>query len=401
MLISCLIAIGAWGALHISGHKLGTQEKSFTEQASQSSWPAAKENQDNRRITVESQDEPSDEILAKLENLLLDGLYENAANLLNDNYSLLTQQQLDEARDSYKKLARKISKKENPEKKRLWQSAVEVFNDLDAWSNLAKVLVELEEWNQALDALMTASQLENDSQSLINKLNGLTRVSAHIRAQLENQNDDIAIKALYQRLYDAHPSFPRFQLDLAQANIKLGQHSSGRSLLEPLQYDPDLGEVAKQVLVNLEQRLASLRAEAPSRSTINNADILVPLQRLGTSLIADVKIRHRNVRLLLDTGASITALDNGVIKTLRLRPTGQSINLNTANGVTRAQLYKAENIQLGQFNLKGHTIAGIELGSNNQFSGLLGTDVLNSLSRDYSFIIDNSRNALVFKPKLN
>jgi len=44
-------------------------------------------------------------------------------------------------------------------------------------------------------------------------------------------------------------------------------------------------------------------------------------------------------------------------------------------------------------------IAEIEFSSNSPFQGLLGTDLLNQLDTNYSYIIDNQKNALIFRAK--
>ena len=103
--------------------------------------------------------------------------------------------------------------------------------------------------------------------------------------------------------------------------------------------------------------------------------------------------------LLLDTGASITALSRELIDRLNLQPLNRQIRLNTANGSTLAELYQVERLQLGRLVLSDIVIADIDMGSTSNFQGLLGTDTLNKLRNDYDYVIDNGQKALIFKPK--
>ena len=42
-------------------------------------------------------------------------------------------------------------------------------------------------------------------------------------------------------------------------------------------------------------------------------------------------------------------------------------------------------------------VAEINLGNSQRFQGLLGTDLLNKVGADYSYLIDNENNALIFR----
>lgn len=126
----------------------------------------------------------------------------------------------------------------------------------------------------------------------------------------------------------------------------------------------------------------------------------MPLITAGSSFLIDVTIEQQSSRLLLDTGASITALSTELIKQLNLSPTGQSIQLSTANGVTNARLYRVKNLRLGQLILKNMIVAEIHMGRRSRFQGLLGTDALNQFNPRYSYIIDNQKSALIFRQHL-
>ncbi len=101
--------------------------------------------------------------------------------------------------------------------------------------------------------------------------------------------------------------------------------------------------------------------------------------------------------MLLDTGASITALSLDAIQRLGLEPTGRYIQLSTANGLRTAQLYSANNIRIGRLKKRHLIVAEVDMPSSSGVQGLLGTDLLNSIDQRYSYLIDNQKNALIFR----
>ena len=97
-----------------------------------------------------------------------------------------------------------------------------------------------------------------------------------------------------------------------------------------------------------------------------------------------------------DTGASITSLSQSTIDRLGLEPSGRAIQLSTANGTRRSELFQTERIRLGRLSVNNLLVASIDLGNNSRIDGLLGTDLLNQIDSRYSYVIDNQRNALIF-----
>ena len=150
-------------------------------------------------------------------------------------------------------------------------------------------------------------------------------------------------------------------------------------------------------LASQEKTLAPI--EPVRQSDSRASDIRIPLLRAGNSLLVDVAINSSSIRLLLDTGASITSLSSDTIRHLRLTPTGRSISLSTANGLTQSQLYSADRLNLGPLRLNNLLVAEVDFGRAGQVQGLLGTDVLKHVSREYSYLIDDQKNALIFRKK--
>lgn len=349
----------------------------------------------------ESPGQPADPLevnLHAVDHLLNESRFDEAVQALDSLYPGLSSKELDQFKALFLDTANRLSLTQNNLlAKDMLVRYTASYDDTDAWNQLGNVLMMLEDWQPALNAFLRSSALEYRPEELVRKLSALVQTSSYVRAALEKQGDEHAIHNMYQNLNRLHPNYPRFQLELALSFLRLQQPGQARVLLEALMYDSEWGALARQ---NLRKIDASIAAESQSTKSQPDPgqDVVVPLTRLGDSFLVDVSINSRNIQLLLDTGASITALSQNAIKALKLRPTGNYIQLNTANGPRRAQLYQAGNIRIGNMVKQGFVIAEIDL-AGSAAQGLLGTDLLNQMDSRYSYIIDNRKNALIFRSR--
>lgn len=276
---------------------------------------------------------------------------------------------------------------------------IEFYDDLDAWTLLANTHESREDWQSMLDSLLRANQLENNTDRYNNNLRRMVRAASKLATDLQRNNDVLGRLALYQSLYEAYPQYARFEYELAQAYLDAGDQLSAKTAFNNLIYDPELGTLAQQRLALIEAQENELAAAEAAPEEPKKNQIVVPLVRAGTSLLVDAQVEGYATRLLLDTGASITSLSKQKVRQLGLRATGQALNLNTANGVTKAKLYYADSLSFGRLNFKNVTVAEVDLGNSRRFDGLLGTDVLRSVGNNYSYLIDDQKNALIFEAR--
>lgn len=339
--------------------------------------------------TGESQ-KPDDE-LSKIQTLIKRNRPDDAANAINDSYSSLSIKDLDRLKNEFISLA--LSQHDKTDQQQMTLAAAsKVFDDIDIWLLLSNSAAKNQDWPLAHKAQVRASQLESDSSKLDQHYKKLFFTAGKLRTGFENSGDEISINGLYSELNLLHPSVPRFQLELAFSHLRLNDTVSAEALLLNLSYDNDFGAIAQRTLDKITESIAPIKPEAPITS---RTEIVVPLIASGSSFLINVAIDQRQTRLLLDTGASITALSKDLIATLNLKDTGNTISISTANGIKTARLYKTRRLELGRLVLQNMTIAEIDLAPNNRFQGLLGTDVLNQLG-DYNYLIDKQRSALIF-----
>ncbi|MBX2848305.1 MAG: retroviral-like aspartic protease family protein [Acidiferrobacterales bacterium] len=360
------------------------------------------ENSSNTEITSGFAAENSnDDKIFEIARLLEKEQYISAVELLDAEYQRLSSQELLELEKIFLNKATQFKRaSESSSAIALLTHYSDTFNSLQGWGLLANIQIDEKNWQAANQALNRAIAIEYRPDQLDTLMTKLVSVASHQRALMERQNDELGINQLYADLYASHPSYARFQLELALSNLRLKDTTSARNLLEPLRYDSEFSAIASTALSNLENDASTAFAKPKQQEIVNQrSEIVIPLLRSGNSFFANTEINNRQTTLLLDTGASITALSKEMINSLNLKPIGRTIQLNTANGVTQAKLYRADRISLGRLTIRNLTVAEIDLASNSQIHGLLGTDLLNQLNSNYSYLIDNQRNALIFQEK--
>ena len=403
--ILTLMLLGIGGVVHIGRQNDGTQQVATTntqQQVAINQRVNDSEHQNSIDIKLNS---PTTSAGARFESILQlinAGQPLEAANSINQHYSNLSRDELNLLKSAF--LAQAFNSKNSAPSitKNILLATSKAFDDLDVWKHLGDVAASNSDWSTAFSAHLRASELENNSTDLELLLDKLVVSSSHVRSNFEGSGDLLSIKNLYQRLSDLHPNFQRFKYELAVASIALDEIENAQRLLELLVYDLELGEVAQKTLAQIQPQETpesdqdQVAKQKPKPDTRAN-DIVVPLIASGSSFIIDSTIERAPVRLLLDTGASITSLSTALVSRLNLEPTGQEIRLSTANGITRARVYKVKQLRLGSLVLRDMLIAEINLSSNRSFQGLLGTDALNQLKPQYNYLIDNQKRALIFR----
>ena len=407
--IISLTAAGSWGLWKIIEPNLNF-DKSSTQLNDSAQSPTEINKPKNLVNLIKTPANSSNKDLQQVVQWLEQNNTAQAIELVNDKYDEVDSQQLNLFKQAFFSQALKYSDQGQLKKaQRLLHKTSELFPEVEIFDLLTQVSADLEDWQNALNALLQSTLIESRPDILIDKLSTLANIASQRKNEFAASSDLESIRKLYQSLYDAHPSYAYFQLELAFSHLALNDINNARPLLSAIQYDLDVGAQAQEQLailddLNQQERQAAINAreelQAKKQQTIaGRNDIPISLIRAGNSFLIDSSIEGKKARLLLDTGASITALSPDLIARLRLSPTGDFVRLSTANGITESQLYLAKKIQLGRVTVKDLVVAEINLGDSRHFEGLLGTDLLNKAGDNYSYLIDNENNQLIFRRK--
>jgi len=405
LILSSLVLAGGWGVWKITDN--AQTDVPNREESSQNIARAQAKSESNITKTIQKAtkaDNPHRSItqdFSNIEQLLSNGQFETAVEHANLLYTSLDSHQAQGLKNIFLTYAEQLGNKNQTRKALALLSIFSLsFEDINAWTLIGQFASSLKDWPTAVNAYTRASLLEHQPDLVDYRLRELLKVANLHRNELQKRGDSLSVRDLFQKLYEAHPTYPRFQLSLAQAQIALNDINAAKQLLEPLQYDPDLGSLTKQILTQLEndaQQSAAERLAKQPKDDFLPSDIVVPLTKIGNSFVAQVSFANRPVRMLLDTGASITSMSASAIRRLGFEPIGRSIQISTANGLTSAPLYRASRVRIGRFNIERLVVAEIDLGREDQFQGLLGTDLLNRVNQNYGYLIDNQQSALIFR----
>jgi clan AA aspartic protease (TIGR02281 family) len=220
----------------------------------------------------------------------------------------------------------------------------------------------------------------------------LARITRRIRlvvskqAELYRKNaDSRGLLALYQELTQLEPDYAGWFVELAIAQLALDDRDAAQRSLALIIYDPDVGEQAQLMLTKLQQSATVAHDTDPV--ALATAVAGIPLVRSGQHFLVDAGPGNAgSLRLLIDTGASMTMVTPGALQRqgVRYRDTGKSRVFNTANGPVRAPIYILEALSVGDWSVQQLEIGVLELGGQTGIDGLLGMNFL----KHFRFFID-------------
>ena len=247
---------------------------------------------------------------------------------------------------------------------------------------LASLYQRDQQFYPALSALFNAMPVASTSDELT-QLDRLIQQTVKLAQTSIGDDDTQANITLYQFLIQHHAAHTPYYIELAKWFIEASQLDAAIEQLNVVEYDPFVGDTAQQMLAEIE-RLRLKLLETP-----------LALQRKGSHFMVDALLNHSDLRLLIDTGASLTVLDSVAAAQLGLRESDmlQRMQVNTANGVTEALLYRIDSMALGVFSVSPMDIAVVENLEVNGASGLLGMNFL----QHFEFRIDQSDAQLFLK----
>ncbi|HLC15356.1 MAG TPA: aspartyl protease family protein [Thermodesulfovibrionia bacterium] len=130
--------------------------------------------------------------------------------------------------------------------------------------------------------------------------------------------------------------------------------------------------------------------EKPLNGQTKGSVTLIPLKPIGKHFFVPLVLNNTlEAELLIDTGASITAISASLAEQLGLsgvEPQGY-VQLNTAGGVVEAPVYLLPTVQFGEYVVENFRIAVLTTFDQTNMTGILGMDLLRYFH--FSFDMDN------------
>ncbi|OED44389.1 hypothetical protein ACH42_07630 [Endozoicomonas sp. (ex Bugula neritina AB1)] len=264
------------------------------------------------------------------------------------------------------------------------------YQDISLLKLLALVYEEDQQLDKSIETYINARTYAYQP----DQLNFLNKRIHNLAKQLyehhvEKQSTEI-LMVLFQKLVLLEPDYTFYRFVLAKSYIAIADNDSAIRELEMLQFDPKYGHKTSQLLVGLRPSPLPDEPDEP----VNR----IPLSgRGGHYVVSAVTGSKYPVRLLIDTGATLTTLPKYILTELRKRELATRIahiELQTANGIRTAPVYRLKAFQIGHHTLANLEVAELDLGSSSS-DGLLGMNVLGK----FNFFIDQNHQTLSLEPR--
>lgn len=210
------------------------------------------------------------------------------------------------------------------------------------------------------------------------------QIAQGVRAAVSHFGDDVDARIqLYRYLIAQRAAYTPYYIELARLLIDASYLDAAVEQLAIVRHDPTVGEKAAQMLAEVEL-LRRQALESP-----------VALQRSGNHFIVNALVANHDLRLLIDTGASMTVLSSQAASQLGLgrQERLQTVVVNTVSGPAEAQLYRLDAMAVGAFSVAPIEVAVVELLEMSSAQGLLGMNFL----QQFEFRIDQQSQQLFLK----
>ena len=190
------------------------------------------------------------------------------------------------------------------------------------------------------------------------------------------------------RLLWHEPQHPPYLLMLAKAHIELQQYSQAKTLLYSLQFNTFYAEQVKSLLAII------------ALSDLQSVSIALEQQR-EHYLVSGVVDNSKDIRLMIDTGASISVMSTDYFNRIKNQLAPEFIRnatINTAGGVVKAPIYQFSSFEIGEYRIPNMQFVVMVLensGSKKNGDGLLGMNYLKA----FNFQIDQENSRLLLKPR--
>ncbi len=248
---------------------------------------------------------------------------------------------------------------------------------------LARIESELGSHQSALSVIIEADLLAKTptQQALITSLLAAI-VDAYARSLLATNSFD-AVDQLYERITFAMPEQAQFFLKLGQLRISLGNYDEALAPLSQIENHARYGALARELI-----------DQGEVQEPLEHLEVL-PLESNGSQFVVEATIdRQHRVRLLVDTGAAMTVLDDRVFQRLGYNLEGKPRGLfSTANGVVEAPIVSVGHLALGRAGIGPMPVGALHLSIPDNVEGLLGMNFL----RHYNFRIDSESSELLLE----
>lgn len=239
----------------------------------------------------------------------------------------------------------------------------------------------------------TYAYSDYDRERVESRLNGFV---LDVDSSYTGQEDWISLINFYAHIDTSGLMTSSYQYRQAIAHLRSGDEAFAIEQFRALLNDSLVGESANKALDSLLND-----SQTPTivyDSLFAGAD-KIELQKVGNQYAVNLSnARQDSVTLLIDTGASMTAMSLDAFN--KLNYSGEAVEqdrrvFRTASGVVQGTVFSVPELILGKHRLENTQIAVIDFGREQGIEGLLGMNILGQ----FRFQIDQERSQLLLSDK--
>ncbi|OUS24757.1 hypothetical protein A9Q99_23470 [Gammaproteobacteria bacterium 45_16_T64] len=256
----------------------------------------------------------------------------------------------------------------------------------------AKIALHQGELLMALDGLFAAQHYAEGNEEVANIQTEIENVVVDLMNRYREGNTRVSRQSaldVLQYVMEKQPENPLFGLEISILYADGGDYPSAIDTINIIPYS----EKYQDTIVALKTRYLS------AMSSLQQATVAIPLEKVGQHFYVTAFVDQRSLNLLIDTGATTTALGREVISSLYsggfLGGDVGAVSIGTANGIAEVNSYQANVFSIGSFAVEDFQLLEVELGDSGEFDGLLGMNFLSL----FEFELDQSNRQLFLTPK--
>ncbi|MDG1909489.1 MAG: retropepsin-like aspartic protease, partial [Pseudomonadales bacterium] len=190
--------------------------------------------------------------------------------------------------------------------------------------------------------------------------------------ELISQERYAVLDQIYERLTLELPEYAEYYLKLGLLRIRMGNEPAAFQPLAQIQNHSRYGAHARRLLIQLEE------SQTVAATWVEEIPLSVRSGQYAVEAIVDPDRngKEATIRLLVDTGAAITAIDASVLSRLGYNLNERSEYFATANGVVQAPVVTLGALSIGESSVNRLTIGALNFDAQKNIDGLLGMNFL-------------------------
>jgi clan AA aspartic protease (TIGR02281 family) len=198
-------------------------------------------------------------------------------------------------------------------------------------------------------------------------------------------------------LLQLEPNNRLYILSLAMAYAELFQEGLMENVLASLDFnDPDAQRIRNIIVA---QQISPVNDESDDLDAVETNTNLgrpIPLKQFGDQYVVAAKLSSNPVALLIDTGASVTAISKQYFDNLsnryKINYLGR-FSIGTAGGSIMAPIYQFQELTINHVTVENLPVVILPMQSIENADGLLGMNFL----REFDFKIDQRQSVMFIK----